>query len=135
MEHTRALAHFKLLFVEDDAIVCLAIGRMLAKEFPGAEVYTADNGQRGLELFREYAPEIVITDINMPFMTGIEMAEQIKELQPATRFIVLTGYSEKGYLDRFRAIGFYDYIIKPADLDKLFEVIERCYTDSMHLRE
>jgi len=115
MEHSRASARFKLLFVEDDAVVCHAIGRMLAREFSGAQVYTADNGQRGLELFREHAPEIVLTDINMPVMNGIEMAERIRELQPATSFIVLTGYSEKGYLDRFNAIGFYDYIIKPAD--------------------
>lgn len=132
MEHTRATACFKLLFVEDDAMVCHSLGRMLAKEFPGAQIYTADNGQRGLELFREHTPEIVLTDINMPEMNGIEMAEQIKELQPATSFIVLTGYSEKGYLERFKAIGFYDYIIKPADLDKLFEVIERCHADSLH---
>jgi len=135
MEHTRASACFKLLFVEDDAVVCHAIGRMLAREFPGARVYTADNGQRGLELFREHAPEIVLTDINMPVMNGIEMAERIRELQPATSFIVLTGYSEKGYLDRFKAIGFYDYIIKPADLDRLFDTIERCHADSLCLQE
>jgi len=135
MEHTRATARFRLLFVEDDTIVCHAIGRMIAKEFPGARVYTAENGQRGLALFREHAPEIVITDINMPVMNGIEMAERIKELQPATSFIVLTGYSEKAYLEQFSAIGFYDYIIKPADLDRLFEVIERCHADSLHAQE
>lgn len=135
MEHSRASARFKLLFVEDDAVVCHAIGRMLAREFSGAQVYTADNGQRGLELFREHAPEIVLTDINMPVMNGIEMAERIRELQPATSFIVLTGYSEKGYLDRFKAIGFYDYIIKPADLDRLFDTIERCHADTLHAQE
>lgn len=135
MEHTRATACFKLLFVEDDAIVSHSLGRMLAREFPGAEVYTAENGQRGLELFREHAPEIVLTDINMPIMNGIEMAERIRELQPATSFIVLTGYSEKGYLDRFSAIGFYDYIIKPADLDRLFDTIERCHADTLRSQE
>jgi YesN/AraC family two-component response regulator len=107
----------------------MAIGRMMAREFPGVTVYTAENGQIGLELFKEHKPEIVITDINMPVMDGIEMAGRIKAVKSDTRFIVLTGYSEKNYLEKFSAIGFYKYIIKPVDLDTLFAVIEKCHTD------
>lgn len=129
MTTARSSDSFSLLFVEDDPIVCLAIGRMLAREFPGATVYTAENGRIGLELFKEHTPEIVITDINMPVMDGIEMAGKIKEIKSDTRFIVLTGYSEKNYQEKFSAIGFYEYIIKPVDLDKLFAVIEKCRTD------
>lgn len=129
MEEARAAARFKLLFVEDDVMVCKAIGKMLAVEFPSAEIYSAESGQQGLELFRKHRPEIVITDINMPLMNGIEMAEQIKAVAPDTSFIVLTGYSEKSYLESFNAIGFYAYIIKPVDMDRLFDLVDQCHAE------
>jgi len=121
---------FSLLFVEDDIMVCLSVGRILARQFPDASVYTAENGQIGLELFREHTPEIVITDINMPVMDGIEMAGKIRSIKTDTKFIVLTGYSDNNYLDRFSAIGFDDYIVKPIDFGKLFAAIEKCRADS-----
>jgi len=132
MKDTRTSACFKLLLVEDDIVVCQAIAKMLAVEFPAAEIYTAENGQQGLEQFRKHRPEIVITDINMPIMNGFEMAKQLKAIAPDTGFIVITGYSEKHYLDNFNTIGFYTYIIKPVDLDMLFDQVEKCHTDRRH---
>jgi len=117
---------FSLLFVEDDTMVCLSIGRILARQFPDASVYTAENGLIGLELFKEHTPEIVITDVNMPVMDGIEMAGKIKSIKTETKFIVLTGYSDNNYLERFSEIGFNDYIVKPVDFGKLFTAIEKC---------
>ncbi len=117
---------FSLLFVEDDSIVCLSIGRILAKQFPDSTIYTAENGLIGLELFTVHTPGIVITDINMPVMDGIEMAGRIKSMKADTKFIVLTGYSDKNYLDKFRETGFDEYMVKPVDFEKLFAAIERC---------
>jgi len=117
---------FSLLFVEDDTVVCLAIGRILARQFPDATVYTAENGLIGLELFKKHTPGIVITDINMPVMDGIEMAGKIKSIKSDTKFIVLTGYNDKNYLEKFSEIGFDDYIVKPVDFGKLFAAIEKC---------
>lgn len=117
---------FSILFVEDDTIVCHSVGRILAKQFPEATVYTAENGLAGLGIFKEHTPEIVVTDINMPVMNGIEMAGAIRALQPGTKFIVITGYSDKDYLERFSEIGFVDYIVKPVDFGKLFAAIEKC---------
>lgn len=131
MATARPLAPFSLLFVEDDAMICLAIGRMIARQFPDINVYTAENGQIGLELFIKHTPEIVITDINMPVMDGIEMAGKIKSIKTGTKFIVLTGYSDKDYLEKFSDIGFEDYIVKPLDLEKLFAVIEKCRAEIM----
>jgi YesN/AraC family two-component response regulator len=126
MATAQSLASFSLLFVEDDHMVCLAIGRIIARRFPDATIYTAENGRIGLELFKEHTPEIVITDINMPVMDGIEMASKIKSIKTDTMFIVLTGYNDKNYLERFGEIGFNDYIVKPVDFGKLFAVIEKC---------
>jgi YesN/AraC family two-component response regulator len=131
MATAQSLASFSLLFVEDDHMVCLAIGRIIARRFPDATVYTAENGRIGLELFKEHTPEIVITDINMPVMDGIEMARKIKSIKTDTMFIVLTGYNDKNYLERFGEIGFNDYIVKPVDFGKLFAAIEKCRVEIM----
>jgi len=131
MSTTRSLAPFSILFVEDDNVVCLTIGRILAREFPDSTVYTAENGLIGLELFKEHTPEIVITDINMSVMDGIEMARKIKLIKTDTKFIVITGYSDNNYLEKYSEIGFEDYIVKPLDIEKLFAAIEKCRAEAV----
>lgn len=117
---------FSLLFAEDDNMVSLTISRMIAREFPHATVYTAENGLIALNLFKKHMPAIVITDINMPVMDGIEMAGLIKTIKTDTHFIVLTGYSDENYFERFSEIGFVDYMVKPVDIEKLFAAIAKC---------
>jgi YesN/AraC family two-component response regulator len=128
MDTAQSPASFSLLLVEDDSLVCKSIGRMISKEFPEARVFTAENGQIGLAVFKQHTPEIVVTDINMPDMDGIEMASEIKKLKSDTMFIVFTGYSDKSRFERFSEIGFEEYMIKPVDFGKLFAAIEKCRT-------
>jgi len=129
MVATPSPAPFSILLVEDESTVCLALSRILTREFPESTVYTAESGIAGLELFKQHSPEIVITDINMPIMDGIEMAEEIKAIRNDTKFIVITGYFDKNYLERFGEIGFVDYIVKPVDFNKLFAAIEKCLAE------
>jgi len=126
MTVTQSKPSFSVLLVEDDSMVSFSISRILGKEFPGSTVHIAENGQEGLELFREHTPEIVITDINMPLMDGIEMAREIKLIKGDTKFIVVTGYCDKGHIEKAGAIGFVDYIVKPLDFNRLFAAIEKC---------
>lgn len=122
----RALPTMSLLVVEDDKEAQDIICRMLAKKFPAFPLRSADNGVMGLQLFLEHHPDIVVTDIHMPVMDGIEMAGKIRATGLDTCFIVLTGYSDKQYLDKFSKIGFCEYIVKPVDFAQLFAAIVRC---------
>lgn len=126
MATTQSHDSFSLLLVEDDTMVNMAIRRILARRFPAATIHTAENGLIGLELFKEHAPEIVITDINMPVMDGFEMAGKIRSINSGTKLIVLTGYSDKNFLERFSEVGFDDYMVKPVDFMKLFAAVEKC---------
>ena len=83
-----------LLIVEDDNSACEIIARMSAKEFPNCTIQTAENGLIGLKLYKAITPDIVITDINMPVMDGIDMAREIKSVNPNVKFIVLTAYDD-----------------------------------------
>ena len=117
-----------LLLVEDDKATLDILGLMIARKFPGLRIHKAENGKRGVEQFKEHLPDIVLTDINMPEMDGIRMAEEIRSLDNDTKFIVLTAYSDENYLERFSKIGFSDYMLKPLDFKKLFRAIEKCLT-------
>ncbi len=125
----KSRSRLSLLIVEDDRTALDLLCTMIAGKFPGIRIYSAENGKTGVEVFKEHLPEIVITDINMPVMDGIEMAGTIKSIRGDTRFIVLTAYTNRVYLEKFIEIGFSAYILKPVIFGKLFDAIENCLAE------
>jgi YesN/AraC family two-component response regulator len=115
-----------ILVVEDDTLFNKIMGSVIPMKFPGITFNTAVNGTSGLQLFKEHTPDIVITDINMPEMDGIQMAQAIKSIKDDVRFIVLSGYSDTTYLEKISALGAHGSLVKPVDLGKLFAMIEKC---------
>jgi len=115
-----------ILVVEDDLAAIEILSMMVKKKFPDFEIHTAEDGVMGVEFFKRFRPDIVLTDINMPGMNGMDMAAEIKSIEPATKFIVLTAYNEKAFFEIFKEIGFVAYILKPIDFKKLFAAIEKC---------
>lgn len=122
----RANKVFSLLIVEDDKSAIEVLSLMIPLKFPATRINIAEDGRKGVELGKARTPDIVITDINMPGMDGLKMAEEIKRMKADTKFIVLTGYSDKAHLDQLGAMGITDYIVKPIEFKKLFAAIERC---------
>lgn len=118
-----------MLVAEDDTAAREVLCLMIRKKFPDVTIYSAENGSVGLEIFNRLRPELVITDINMPVMDGIRMAELIKEIESETKFIVLTAYNEKNFFEKFSVIGFCAYILKPIEFRKLFAAIEKCIAE------
>jgi YesN/AraC family two-component response regulator len=115
-----------ILLVEDNKDTNDIAGNILALRFPEVTFYFALNGREGVDLFKEHPADIIITDIDMPVMDGIQMAAEIKEIKADTKIIVLTGHSNKHRLEKFTEIGVNEYIKKPVMFDKLFGAIERC---------
>jgi YesN/AraC family two-component response regulator len=119
-----------ILVVEDEAITQEYLATTLAKKFPYVTLYKALNGRTGLELFKTHLPDIVITDINMPEMGGLQMADNIRLIKRDTKFIVVTGY---GHTDKHalqdpnrNAFEIYYYIGKPVILQELFATVDQC---------
>src|ERR1700741_1568922 len=94
-----------ILFVEDDKDFNEVMGSVLPLKFPGFTINIAGNGKSGLQLFKEHTPDIVITDINMPEMDGIQMARAIKSIKDDVKFIVLTAYNDKISLEKLGELG------------------------------
>ena len=115
-----------ILVVEDDHVAIDILSSMIKKKFPDFELHTAENGVKGLEFFKRFRPDIVLTDVNMPEMNGMDMAVEIRSIEPNTKFIVLTAYNDPAFFEKFNEIGFVAYILKPIEFKKLFAAIEKC---------
>lgn len=117
----RALQDLKILCVEDEANIS-----KLLKEAIGEYFYSftlAKDGIEGIEKFQVVNPDIVITDIMMPKLDGLEMSKKIKELDENIPIIILSAYSEKEKLLQAIDLGISKYFIKPFDPDKLLEYL------------
>lgn len=85
----------------------------------------ARNGRDGLELALQIQPDIVLTDIRMPIMDGIELSKELRQLLPETKIIFITGYSDMEYMKSAFKEGVFDYMLKPVDIDELESVIKK----------
>jgi len=115
-----------LLYVEDEEITRETVCTLLQRRFPDLLIHTARNGAEGLQLFRELCPDLVMTDIKMPVMNGIEMARHITELKANVPIVVTTAHSDMAYLIECIEIGISRYLMKPIDSGKLFAAIAGC---------
>jgi signal transduction histidine kinase/FixJ family two-component response regulator len=106
-----------ILLVDDEPGIRKVLGISLAEM--GYTVFTAENGEEGLALFREKTPEIVVTDIKMPGMDGIRLLREIKRLNPETEVIVITGHGDMDLAIRSLKNEATDFITKPIDDNEL----------------
>ena len=114
----------KILVVDDEEDIRLLLENLLKSE--GYEVFSAENGVEGLERFRHYSPDLVITDVKMPVRNGLEMLQDIKSTGTDVDVIVLTGHSDERTAIECLHNGAYDYLLKPLEeLDVLIASVQR----------
>lgn len=115
----------KVVVVEDEWI--LRKGMIAAVDWAALDctvVGEAGNGAEGLEIIRKEKPDIVITDIRMPVMDGLEMLKQARKLH-TFRSVILSGYSEFEYAKKAISLKIEDYLLKPVDEEELYMLMER----------
>jgi len=113
----------RLMIAEDQALVLGAIAALLALEDDLEVVGRAGNGDEALDRVRELAPDILVTDIEMPGRSGIDVAQAIREEELATRVVIVTTFARPGYLARARAAGVRGYLLKDAPVEELAAAI------------
>ncbi len=111
-----------ILVVEDEVKARESMINILSERF--SKVIGAQNGDERLKKFKKFKPDLVITDIAMPIMDGLDMAREIKEISDDVPIVVLSAYSEKERLLRSIDIGIDKYLIKPVDIEELFKVLD-----------
>ena len=123
-ENRKYLGAATILYVEDDADVREQLSQFLLRRC--SELLIADNGAAGLELFRLRRPNIVITDIRMPEMDGLEMAREIRSLDGNVPIVVTTAFEQRDYFIGSIDIGVDRYVLKPVNLDKVNQALLHC---------
>lgn len=124
-------ADISLLYVEDEDRTRDRVSRVLSAR--GYSLTVAKNGEQGLDYFRKLNPDIVLTDIMMPRLNGLEMARAIRDLAPETQIACMTAYSDTSYLIEAIDIGVNQFILKPIEFSRLFTALDRCQ-DTVKLR-
>lgn len=114
-----------ILIAEDQNMLRGALSALLALEDDFIIVGQANDGKEALELVLELKPDILLTDIEMPNMTGIELAEKLQQEKVDSKIIILTTFARAGYLKRAMEAGVKGYLLKDAPSDDLSKAIRR----------
>lgn len=118
----------RVVVAEDQAMVLGALAALLEIEGDIDVVGRARDGQEALLLCREHRPDVILTDIEMPQMTGLELAANVKREALPTRVIILTTFARGGYLRRALEAGASGYLLKDSPAEHLANAIRRVST-------
>lgn len=117
------LKNITLLYVEDDAMTLEEISYFLEKYV--GKLIVAKNGEEGFELFKKHNPDMVISDIQMPVLNGLEMSRKILEINPEIPIALTSAYSDSDYLIEAIELGIEKYLLKPLNLTEILTLIQK----------
>ena len=120
----------KILIIDDERPIRETLEMFLREK--GYEVATSEDGKQGLEAVQRERPEIVILDIRLPGMDGLEVLRRIKEKGEETQVIMITAYHDKETTKQAMKLGAYEYIHKPLDADEFENAIEKVVHNLFH---
>lgn len=125
----------KVILVDDEDFEREGMAAVIPWESLGMQLADmAWNGIEGLEKIRMHIPDLVITDIKMPVMDGIQLIRSARELFPDMAFVVLSGYGEYDYTSKAMELGIRHYILKPCDEEKIVQVLKQV-KEELDIRE
>jgi two-component system response regulator YesN len=114
----------KVLLVDDEPYVLMGLSTMVDWAENGFSVYTATNGEEAIEIIKAADPDLIITDIKMPGINGIELIRySLEELHSAAEFVILSGYDDFSYAKEAMRYHVNDYILKPLDDEELRQLV------------
>ena len=116
---------YSLLLVDDETLILDGLYNNIAWEDSGfTDVYKADDAQKALEILDRRRVDVVVTDISMPGLSGLELCERIRVRWPLCRVVMLTGYRDFEYACRAVELGVYQYLVKPVRYEDLQSIVE-----------
>jgi two-component system response regulator DesR len=117
----------KILIAEDQSMVLGALSALLEMEEDFEVVDKAKNGKEALAKSQKQAIDIIITDIEMPYMTGIELATELQKIDHSAKVMILTTFARGGYLRRAMNAGVRGYLLKDAPSDSLADAVRKIH--------
>lgn len=124
---SEALKNLTILIVEDENATRELMSEILSDKF--RKVITAQNGDEGLKKFKKFNPDIVLTDIAMPIVDGLDMTGAIRQISRQTPIVALSAHSEKEKLLKAIDVGIDKYVMKPIDVDEFLRTLDELAKD------
>lgn len=118
------MGKYKVLLVDDDPTILLVLSKVLIKE--GYDVKIANSGVEAFELLKKKIFHLVITDLNMPDINGIEVLKKTKQLHPESVAMILTGFGDLETAIEAIRLDADDYLLKPCEPEEFFFRVESC---------
>lgn len=117
----------KVVIAEDQGMLRSAVSRLLSME-PDIEIVgEADNGEQAIELIRKLSPDIAVLDIEMPLLSGLDVAEMLKSEGSSCRTVIVTTFAKSGYYQRAVKAGVRGYLLKDAPVSELAISLRKIY--------
>ena len=113
----------KLLIVDDESGIVEEVKSFFEEE--GFEVHTADTGKDGIDLIANVLPDVILIDMKLPDMSGLNVLKACKATSPATKTIVTTGYVDQNVIDEAERLGRDAFLQKPFNLERLYDEITK----------
>ncbi|WP_353093330.1 response regulator [Tissierella praeacuta] len=105
---------FRIVIADDEEIIRNGLKNLIESyDLDLSVVGTAQDGEEALQLINIYQPEIILMDINMPFMNGLEVIEKTREIDPNAKIIIISGYDQFEYAQKALDLGVFSYLLKP----------------------
>ena len=111
-----------ILIIEDEEDILSLLSGLLESE--NYHVITAGNGRSGIEKFQDHNPDLIITDVRMPIMDGIEVLREVKTKESDTEVIILTGHGSEADRKICMELGAFAYLHKPVDIELLSKTLK-----------
>lgn len=120
----------KILIAEDESNISRGVAAILCSEEKyKCQIKCAENGQEALEIAEKFRPDLVITDIRMFKMTGLQLAEKLKERNLCDKVIIISGYSKFEYAQKALRVNVLDYLVKPIDKQQLLDLVDSVWRE------
>jgi len=113
----------KILVIEDEASIRRVLVKILSEESKSYEVEAAEDGLMGMEMIKNTNYDLVLCDIKMPKMDGVEVLEAVKKIKPETAMVMISGHGDLDTAVKTMRLGAFDYISKPPDLNRLLNTV------------
>lgn len=113
----------KILIIEDEAAIRRVLVKIISEENKAYEVIEAEDGIQGIEMIKENELDLVLCDIKMPKMDGVEVLQHAKKLKPELPFLMISGHGDLDTAVQTMKLGAFDYISKPPDLNRLLNAV------------
>lgn len=113
----------KILIIEDEAAIRRVLVKIISEENKMYEVIEAEDGIQGIEMIKENELDLVLCDIKMPKMDGVEVLQHAKKLKPELPFLMISGHGDLDTAVQTMKLGAFDYISKPPDLNRLLNAV------------